>query len=116
MNEQAQEQQAQQPQVDPSPLIRALQTQRNFAQDQLADMTANFEVAQGHIKGLSEANARAQSHIDELTAQLDSTKEALAQLQEMNSALDASNVELMRELNELKPPKEPKRAPVAAID
>jgi chromosome segregation ATPase len=77
--------QAQQQQQDPTPLIRALQAQRNFAQDQLADAQANFALVQGHAQALSEANAQLQSQVDELTMQLESTKAALGRLQEVKA-------------------------------
>lgn len=90
MNDQTQDVQAQQQQVDPTPLIRALQQQRNFAQDQLADMTANFTGLQAHAQQLSEALAKAQSQVDELTMQLDSTKAAFGKLQEIKEAAPAA--------------------------
>lgn len=95
--------QQEQQQQDPTPIFRALQAQRNAALDNLADASAALEASQAQFKGAVEHIQKQQSQIDDLATQLDATKAALDELQALNSKLDASNVDLMRELNEFRP-------------
>jgi chromosome segregation ATPase len=92
---------------DPTPVIRALQAQRNSALDQLADVSANLTVAQSHLQGMSEEFAKTQSQLDDTNTQLEQTKAALADMQARNASLDKANVELMQELNQFRPAAQP---------
>jgi hypothetical protein len=103
MNAPHPEQQQPQQFQDPTPLIRALQNQRNQALDQLADTAAGLDHAHAHIEQMSKEHARQTSLIDELNMQLESTKTALAEVQSLNATLDASNVALTRELDQIRP-------------
>lgn len=74
---------------DPMPLIRTLQGQRNHALDQLADAQAALAHVESHLTSLQEAYAQSQSQVDELTAQLEATKQALADIQAAQALVNA---------------------------
>jgi chromosome segregation ATPase len=85
----------QQPQQqDPTPLIRALQGQRNEALDHMADARAALEFTQAQLRGATEALAVQESLVDDLRMQLDTTKAAMAVLQEQLEAARAPQAEL----------------------